>query len=917
MDSFDNEEYEEVKIKVDSCAFHYSKNNNWERLFDCQIVLVQIGELGNKTKSTLSSLYQNHSYFPDTSIYKAKSIICLASTEDERGYILKSLNTYKSAIRLLSEKKDSIYLQAAYNGIGLIYTQFGDYTKASKYLNASKEINRRLNNTDYYIYNLFNLADNAYFNQDYINHEKIYREIVRLEPEYESEFYFALSKSKSNQNKVDSAKSYFQLAEEADIENYLSKEMLNDLYSDILCNEGNYEDAIQTLKKNEESVFELENNRDKGEYYFKLGNLFSKQNKKKEALINFNKSLQLYTNQEVSTNNLSDLSSKKYLFNEIWIGDILLGLSNVYNQQFKEERDEDKRVLSEKCLHLALEALDFKRSFFEDIESSIFANRQSKELYETAIDTYLDWYEESGENDYLNSAFEIAQRHNAFILRQQINERIVLNKYQVEESLQQSYFDQKVKVLDISNILYQGFSQEEFERYRKEEIKLDSLIHIIQEKHPQFEITKNNFSVASIQEIQKELGKKEAVIKYFEGKEKLYTFVIHKKKAKCFVHKNTSEIKDQVLELRSILSNNESNINQKDSIENYFLKTSFLLFQNILEEELTFLPKKIKKLTIIPTGVLKQIPFEPLVTGEKNSWGKPNNYLINDYAISYHYFCNALTDQETNSELTKVLTYGLEYDKYTLGATKKISNDSISKQILDKFRSEEMGHLYYAPDEAMEVAEMFGGTSYINEKATKANFLSNVNEFDLVHLSAHSFVDLQNPGNSAIIFTKKDSLTDHLLQVKDVDRLKLSGQLFTLSACNTFFGKENDGEGLSSMAKSFIQSGAGSVIGSFWSVPDEISKTFMVHFYAKLKEGMTKDEALRETKIDFMTDDDLSSPLYRSPMYWSAWVTYGDTQSIYKSKNWMMYSGFGVLLLAFLLFIIFSNPIARPKSGEV
>jgi CHAT domain-containing protein len=198
---------------------------------------------------------------------------------------------------------------------------------------------------------------------------------------------------------------------------------------------------------------------------------------------------------------------------------------------------------------------------------------------------------------------------------------------------------------------------------------------------------------------------------------------------------------------------------------------------------------------------------------------------------------------------------------------------------------------------------MFDGVSFLNKNATKESFLSNVRDFDIIHLSAHSFVDYQYPSNSAIIFSKKDSLTDNLLQIKDVDRLSLDGQLFTLSACNTFFGKKNEGEGLSSMARSFIQSGAGSVVGSFWSVPDEISKSFMIRFYSKLKEGMTKDEALQATKVDFMTDDNLSSPLYRSPVYWSAWVIYGDTQSIYKSNNGMMYLGIGLIFFSALLFI--------------
>ena len=500
----------------------------------------------------------------------------------------------------------------------------------------------------------------------------------------------------------------------------------------------------------------------------------------------------------------------------------------------------------------------------------------------------------------------MAQRHNAFILRQQINEKTIFNRLGVDSTLKKQYFNLKLRVAEESIKLGSQYTKQGFELLTNLEHKLDSIGQALENDYPHIVTSKNDFEVSTIADIQRVLKKDQALIKYFEGQDNLYSFVITKNSVRAYVHHNVRQINSLINQIRSILTNfNYEEVNP-DSIETEYLKAAYELGKIIISEELSLLPNGIKKITIIPSGALTQIPFEALVIREKKTWKDPNQYLINDYAISYNYFCKALTSSTIDRALKKVLSYGLEYAEYTLQMTKKFSNDSLSNQIIDKFRSEEMGHLYFAPDEADEVAALFEGVSYVNEKATKQNFLDNVTKYDIIHLSAHSYVDFQYPSNSAIIFTKKDSLTDNLLRIKDVDRLIFDGQLFTLSACNTFFGKKNDGEGLSSMARSFIQSGAGSVVGSFWSVPDEISKSFMVRFYSKLKQGLTKDEALRETKIDFMTDDNLSSPLYRSPAFWSAWVVYGDTQQIGYSDKGLLFLGMGLMIAGVFLFFYYN-----------
>ncbi|MBK9737898.1 MAG: CHAT domain-containing protein [Saprospiraceae bacterium] len=70
--------------------------------------------------------------------------------------------------------------------------------------------------------------------------------------------------------------------------------------------------------------------------------------------------------------------------------------------------------------------------------------------------------------------------------------------------------------------------------------------------------------------------------------------------------------------------------------------------------------------------------------------------------------------------------------------------------------------------------------------------------------------------------------------------LNLHSQLVTLSSCNSASGKILEGEGISSLSKTFFEAGSSSVLGSCWRVSDEITKMFMESFYKKLKIGMEK-----------------------------------------------------------------------------
>ena len=69
-----------------------------------------------------------------------------------------------------------------------------------------------------------------------------------------------------------------------------------------------------------------------------------------------------------------------------------------------------------------------------------------------------------------------------------------------------------------------------------------------------------------------------------------------------------------------------------------------------------------------------------------------------------------------------------------------------------------------------------------------------------------------------------------------------------------------------------MYAGTPAVIASLWKVDDIATKELMVKFYRNmLEKNLDKTEALRQAKLEL-----LKNKKYRSPLFWSAFVMYGE-----------------------------------------
>ena len=120
---------------------------------------------------------------------------------------------------------------------------------------------------------------------------------------------------------------------------------------------------------------------------------------------------------------------------------------------------------------------------------------------------------------------------------------------------------------------------------------------------------------------------------------------------------------------------------------------------------------------------------------------------------------------------------------------------------------------------------------------------------------------------------------DGYLTALEVAQLAWEGtDLVVISACESGLGDLQVGEGVYGLKRAIAVAGARSSLLSLWKVDDEATKVFMEGFYARLKQGQGRAEALANTQKEFRESPD--RPNYRRPYYWAAFQLSGDWKPV-------------------------------------
>jgi CHAT domain-containing protein len=185
-------------------------------------------------------------------------------------------------------------------------------------------------------------------------------------------------------------------------------------------------------------------------------------------------------------------------------------------------------------------------------------------------------------------------------------------------------------------------------------------------------------------------------------------------------------------------------------------------------------------------------------------------------------------------------------------------------------------------NEAIAVARLYGSTPLVRERATEAALRQQIETADVIHLATHGYLHPSRPMSSGVLLTVPEKEpepgetdNDGTLQAWEIySQLKLKAELVVLSACETGRGKEVKGEGLIGLTRALQYAGARSIVASQWKVADQSTATLMVAFHRLLRQGLPKDEALRQAMSRLE-----HNPATSHPYYWAPFMLVGDSDN--------------------------------------
>ena len=585
-------------------------------------------------------------------------------------------------------------------------------------------------------------------------------------------------------------------------------------------------------------------------------------------------------------------------------GDLLLESvktkADIYFKRYKKIKNaaylKESVELYKRAISLINSARIRKRNYDDKIQFS----ETVKSIYASNIRASLLLNQLDGSNS-LETAFYYAERGKANVLRE------LMKSAEAKESS-----NIPKEVLDVEHLIDTQIAKlnseilKEVTKKKRDSLRVfelegklsdavrqkDSLEKRFEVDFPIYHKLKYENKIIQISEIQATLDKETTLIEFFKSDNTVYAFV---------VSKNSFAIKELLVkELdQKIQMLNESIVDKSQSL---FSKRSFELYQLLMKplaEDLVG-----SNLVIIPDESLWHLQFDLLITKEKTSEQIP--YLLYNYAISY---ANSATLFFERSKSNRV---GVKDECIAFS----YSNDRDSKNSntisLQKLRNSKVD-LPGTRKEILEISKLYEGTYFYGKNASEENFKGTANQYKLVHLALHGEIDHMNPKNSRIYFTdsKEESTEDNTLFGHELYALNIPADLVVLSACNTGSGKVNKGEGILSLGNAFQYAGAESLLLSRWEISDKTTPEIIKNFYQNLAQGMTKNKALQNAKIQFLESSDA---FQSAPFYWGSFYLLGNIDPILiqtSTTNSVLI--FSLLLVGLLLIVLIKRATTKQK----
>ena len=863
----------ELAIYNNNIAGIYMRTSNYKKANSYSLEALNIlQQLASVHSSNLSSTY-----------------LRLGTIQYYLGNYDKSYSYYDSAelILILDLGEDHFKLYDIYEGKAAIYYNIGDMPKAEEYYQKALRI---ININDYFdkskMSSMKYILGLIYFRQENLDQAMAcFRECMTLNKKYNpyllSNTYHAYAKCLEELGCFEDADKYYLFA----IEN--RKEFYGEIHPSLAYDYLNYgiflntrNDTINGIRYLKKAEVIYQNTLGKKHpltavLHTRIGSFYQKQNK-------FNKALDYYQNAIIAaTDNFENIDPfenpdfEDIIF-ETKALEALKGKGKALLERYNTQKtDTSFLYLSLATFNIATKVLHGIKTTSHLEESKNILSENEKDLYEMGIAVSLQLYEITNDITFYEKALNFASSSKAAILTSSIQEaeakivgqvperyRILINEMKQTIGACQKHIFDELQLINPDSTKISRWRDELFEN----RIEYEKLIKEIENTYPEYFALKYAEPEILLTELRSKIENNEVLIEFVLTDNIIYSFLISKKQTRYYIASTDTLFERNLDDLLYLLYESHP-VDQSQSDMERFVSASSNLYRVLISPFEDMIEDK--DLRIVPDGLLTYVPFEILVSQvpEKRFYYYDLEYLIKNHSISYAYSTSLIKKQsKTSLKKPNIASFFPDYSTNTTDSVK--GRDIIEPLYNLVFTDLEKDYLNSVPQSKI----------FSSENAVENIFVSEFNNWNILHLSMHGIVDPANPLYSKFIFTKStDPNEDDLLHTYEIYNLCTETELSMLNVCNSGYGFYLSGEGIISLSRAFFYAGCKSIVTSLWFVNDECGATIIIDFYKHLLSGKSKTQSLQLAKIDYINNAD---PFHSHPHFWATYIVVGDPSKI-------------------------------------
>ena len=807
-----------------------------------------------------------------TYIYAGSSYYHLNNFDSARFFLRKA----ETMINLATISEDKARL---YNALGALYYDNGNYNQSKNYFRQALAMIQEKTTLD--TVSAVNISTNiatAYYKLgDYKSSLSIYKNILKYNVSA-NYIYMNMGRANAGLQQFSEALNCFRKVNAMKLPGVYNEIAAVQLKLNAIDSSIFYLDKLQYgLHLEQADVNDLDvgiNQLYRGELYLKLAQY-------DHALLSLQKAIMLFANfrnPDIYTNP----SGFKGAFAYYRLFDALSQKAVAFELLYKKTARERDLKASYDAYVLTLELLEYIEKNYDTDDAKLLLKKRCREIYESAISVCIKLHQLHPGNDYLEKAFLTSERNKGSVVASNLKDQTISRLNPEESAISDRTRNIKYNIARLNVKQDQSQDTKEIERIALEkqgyEMEL-SRLHKQMEQNNRFFKLKYDDSYPPLLKLQEKILGDQAIISFYSTSEKLHVFIVSRKKFQHHVIDNWPSLQHSVTSWIELLQKTESGRKFKgQAIGN-------AIYRQLIQPIRALVPES-SEWIIIPDGVLYFLPFESLpVVGTNES-------LVESISISY--------------QLSSRFVAGIDHEaapaNYSVLAFAPFAN-TVPQNVAgeQKFSWDRL------PASSEEIKEL-AGSRYMDQEATKEQFLKDLNRHPVIHLATHAVANINNAAGSYIAFYPQNkSLLEDRLYLEELYGLKMDAtKLVIISACETGEGELINNEGVMSVARAFAYAGCASSINSLWKADDRATCEILKRFHIYLQNGESKSKALQKAKIDYIRRSESS----KNPGYWSNLILVGDIQPICKEAP----ANKGLMLFFMLPVFIIAAIVIKKKS---